>query len=261
MPTNTRILFKALLRKYAVDCILDIGSCDGADSLRFRRIFPAADIFAFEANPYLYRAMAANAALAENQIAVFPFAISNYRGIGRFHVTDLNYEDAGEKNPGTSSLLVREDLKIQETVDAQTYRIDEFVLSHCPKARRVGLWIDVEGAELAVLEGMAGIKDRVIAVHVETARTPMRRGQKVFSEVEKFMQSCGFIFFGTNMSSTSTWGDVVFAKRELVPSSWSRFIFWRALAKLSYCSGGGKMRGFLHKESSPLYRFYERLFR
>jgi FkbM family methyltransferase len=261
MPTNTRTIFKALLRRHEVDCNLDIGSCDGTDSLRFRRIFPAADIFAFEANPFLYRAMAANPLISENRITIFPFAVTNYTGVARFHVTDLNYEDAGVKNPGTSSLLVREDLKIQETVAAQTCRIDEFVLSHCSTACRVGLWIDVEGAELAVLEGMAGIKERVVAVHVETARTPMRLGQKVFSEVEQLMKSFGFVLFATNMSSASSWGDVVFVKKELIPSLGSGFIFWQALAKLSYWSASSKMFRFLYNQTSPLYRLYERLFR
>jgi hypothetical protein len=36
----------------------------------------------------------------------------------------------------------------------------------------------VEGAEYDVLEGMAKIQDRVVALHVETARTPMPLGKE-----------------------------------------------------------------------------------
>ena len=54
MKTNTRLLFKFLLRQCDVDCIFDIGSCDGYESSLFRQLRPKAAVVAFEANPILF---------------------------------------------------------------------------------------------------------------------------------------------------------------------------------------------------------------
>src|SRR2546430_16989962 len=116
MRTNTRLLFKMLLTGCRVNCVLDVGSCDGFDSLMFRRILPNARLFAFEANPFLNEKMSANPELSAARIEIFPWAMSNKRGAASFHVTDLNYDDPNVVNPGTSSLLVHEGLKIKKTV-------------------------------------------------------------------------------------------------------------------------------------------------
>src|SRR5947208_3600979 len=98
-------------------------------------------------------------------------------------------------------------------------RMDDFTLERSPGVRRIGLWFDVEGAEFAVLKGMARIKDRMVAMHVETAKSPMRIGQRTYDEVKQLTQTTGFVLAGTNMMDDSTWGDVVFisehAKRQL----------------------------------------------
>jgi hypothetical protein len=51
---KTKYLFLILLHDLRRSIVLDVGSLDGADSLRFRAMLPDAKIFAFEANPYLY---------------------------------------------------------------------------------------------------------------------------------------------------------------------------------------------------------------
>lgn len=247
---NTRVAFKTLLRLCRADCICDIGSCDGSDSLKFRKLLPKARVVAFEANPFLYKQMAANPSLAGNRIEVFPFAITNQNGTAPFHVTDVDYDGPGvreEANVGTSSLLVHEGLKVRQTVEVQTRRIDEFLLSRYPEARRVGLWVDTEGAEFGVLEGMVGIKDRVLAVHVETALTPLRLGQKVTMEVESLMRSFGFIPLGSNMSKGSIWGDVVFVNANAAGGLGFRFHLCRWVGWLSGWCRLGAFAGLLKK--------------
>ncbi len=115
-----------------------------------------------------------------------------------------------EENIGTSSLLVHEGLKVRKAVDVETVRIDEFIPNYHPSAKRIGPWLDVEGAEYGVLEGMAGIKNRGVALHVETARTPMRIAQKTYSELVPLLAAMGFVPSRSNISRKSIWGDVVF---------------------------------------------------
>lgn len=211
MITNTKTLFCALLNSLDADCICDVGSRDGVQSLLFRDVRPAAEVIAFEANPINFRAMNTSDRLAQARIKILPIAAFSRRGMAQFHVTDVNYTDPAE-NTGTSSLLVHNALKIRESVEVETRRLDELLLAEHPAAHRIGLWIDVEGAEFDVLTGIAGIKDRVVVLHVETAKTPMRQGQHVFAEVEELLRSMGFVRCGSNIGSRDNWGDVVYVQ-------------------------------------------------
>jgi len=254
-----------LLRRFGVDCVCDIGSCDGCDSLRFREILPDAVLMAFEANPHLCQKMEANQALLNNRIEIFPYAVGNRNGTALFHVTDLNYEDQNVKNPGTSSLLVHPGLRVTERVEVEIRRIDDLLLSRHPEAQRVGLWIDAEGAEFEVIEGMTGIKERVIALHVETARTPVREGQRVYSEVESLMSSLGFVALDTNMLEGSVWGDVVFVSKEAAARLGWRFHLSRILVWMLCRSRLDAVAFSLKKRCGPLYRslwsIFARLFK
>jgi precorrin-6B methylase 2 len=48
---NTARLFERLLPLLDADLVCDVGSMDGAETLRFARAVPQASVFAFEANP------------------------------------------------------------------------------------------------------------------------------------------------------------------------------------------------------------------
>lgn len=212
MITNTKVLFSSVLKALEADCVCDIGSRDGDQALLFRHLRPTATVLAFEANPINFGAMISNNLLRSQRVDIFPYALTNAHGTARFHITDVDYTDE-KANKGTSSLLLRPDLKIKESVEVETQRIDEFILTEYPQARVIGLWIDVEGAEFDVLEGMAGLKDRVIAVHVETAKARLRESQRTLAELVPLMESYNFMLCGSNMRNSSEWGDVVFVSR------------------------------------------------
>ena len=157
-------------------------------------------------------------------------------------------------------MLADQGLKVKQTVEVQTWRIDEFILSRYPNARRIGLWIDAEGAEFGVLEGMAGVRDRVVAAHVETARIPLRLGQRVYAEVETLMNSLGFVPAGTNMAGETIWGDVVFVSRTFRARLGLRYHWCRWLAGLSRWCGVGSVDLFLQARCRPLHRILRRFY-
>jgi hypothetical protein len=76
------------------------------------------------------------------------------------------------------------------------------------------LWIDVEGAEYLVLEGLGAAVARVSLIHVETAREPVRQGQKARAEVSRLLNGWGFVELGTNMTPDAVWGDLVWMRRD-----------------------------------------------
>lgn len=259
MLTNTQALFAAVVKAEKADCICDIGSRDGAQSLFFRRLCPCAVVLAFEANPINFRKMAANPQLTAQGVRVLPYAVAAAHGTAPFHVIDVNYEDPRE-NTGISSLLVHEGLKVKQTVMVEMRRVDDVVMEEHPTAKSVGLWIDVEGAEFGVLQGMERIQDRVVALHVETARRPLRLGQRTYDEVARLLAGWGFRPAGTNMRASSDWGDVVFVS-DLVRAR----LGWRwGLCRLKGYAGhwfrAGEIAVFLKTRCPWLYRALRNLY-
>jgi FkbM family methyltransferase len=259
MITNTKVLFSAVLKAVHADCICDIGSRDGDQSLLFRHLCPAAAVLAFEANPINFKAMSADPRLREGRIELFPVAVSNARGTARFHVTDVDYSDP-EANKGTSSLLTRDDLPVKDTVEVETCRLDELILSQFAKARAIGLWIDVEGAEYSVLEGISGIKDRVVAVQVETAKVPLRQGQRTLPELTALMDSLGFALCGSNIRQTAEWGDVVFVNRRVIEALGFRFSLCKLRGYLGVWIPVDHAAVFLKARWPAAYRFLRKLY-
>jgi FkbM family methyltransferase len=254
MRKNTRLLFKTLLRLCKVDCVCDVGSCDGGDALKFRQFLPKATVMAFEANPLLYQRMVANQSLRDGRVEVFPYAVSSANGTAVFHVTDTDYDDPREPLKGSSSLLVYKGLKTKEPIEVKTCRLDEFIPSRHAEVQRVGLWIDAEGAEYGVIEGIAGIKTRVMTLHVETALTPQWEGQKVYSEVESLLKSYGFVPLAHNLTKISSWGDVVFVNEKAAADLGFRLTLWRWLISLLAWSRLDTIPSFLIQHCRPLYR-------
>ncbi len=213
MRQNTKLLFGSILRLAESDCVCDIGSRDGDQALFFKQLLPNASVCAFEANPFNFKAMKVKQALIDAKIDIQEVAVSNENGTATFHVIDVDYSDPNE-NTGISSLLSRDDLKVKMAVTVPAVRIDDFILDKYPASQRIGLWIDVEGAEFLVLNGLDRIKDRIVAIHVESWLTSKWKGQKLYPEVETLLRGQGFVPYGNNLTSEMIFGDFVFIQKE-----------------------------------------------
>jgi FkbM family methyltransferase len=215
MMANTKIVFVSLLKRTPCDLILDIGSCDGQQSLLFRLCSPAARIVAFEANPCNFAAMSSNSLLAQNNICIYPHAVCDRHGTATFFVTDVDHADP-DQNRGTSSLLEHPGINSARPITVETARLDDFVEAHFANCQRIALWIDVEGAEYAVLETCEALRSRIALVHVETAESPIQVGQRPLSELTALMTRLGFVPLASSIIPGCNLGDVVFINTSLI---------------------------------------------
>jgi FkbM family methyltransferase len=154
---NTRRLFCRLLRTFDVATVCDVGSMDGDDALRFRRVLPSASILALEPNPNNFALMAADDRLGHERIRVLPVAASDRRAKAPFFVIDANYARGRDlARRGMSSLHERSDwTRLSSVVQVQTVRLDELLAAESSGAGPIALWIDAEGAAFEVPEGRA----------------------------------------------------------------------------------------------------------
>ena len=190
---KTKYAFHLLAAFLRPEVVLDIGSMDGADSKRFARILPKAQIVAFEGNPYNFRAMCADAELKNELVRLENCLVSDNPGESRFFVQRPTGGDTGF-NRGTSSTLQRSlDGARSEEVVLDAVRVDGFLNNEYPSASRVAAWVDVEGYSYGVLKGMDGAADRIKLIHVEVETKEIWSGQKLERDVLSLASEMGFI--------------------------------------------------------------------
>jgi FkbM family methyltransferase len=258
MLTNTKTLFAGLVKEAQADCICDIGSRDGMQALLFRHLRPEAKVLAFEANPILFREMSNDPRLKQAGVEVHPYAICDREGTMDFFVVDVDY-DKPEDNRGTSSLFKRPNDKIKEIIKVPTVRIDSFLSEHASNAKRICLWIDAEGAEYFVAQGISGLKDRLYSIHVETALFEMVPNHRLYPELKTLLASFGFVPCGDNIGE-QRWGDVVFIRDDWRKQLGFRFTRIKWKAYLTRWLRADEIAVRLKSRNPSLYRFLRRLY-
>lgn len=183
--------------------IFDIGACEGEDSIRYARLFPNARIFAFEPVPENVALIERNlSAYGTTRVELVPCALSSEEGSAVFHLSSGAPEGAAnseEWNYGnkSSSLLppgdVREHhpwLVFDRTIEVRTRTLDGFCRER--GIERVDfIHMDVQGAELRVLEGAEGMLPTLRAVWTEVEKVPLYEGQPLADQIERFLTDHG----------------------------------------------------------------------
>lgn len=229
---KTKYAFHALLWLLEPEVVLDVGSLDGSDSKRFRRLLPDAELVAFEGNPYNFRAMLDDPDIARARIRVVNNLVSDSAGPRSFFV-QRPLPDAGAFNRGVSSLTRRElDGASVDEVRLDAVRIDGFLARDYPGASRVALWIDVEGHAYSVLEGIGAAAARIRLAHVEVEATEVWPGQKLEPEVLGLAAELGLVPIARSKGETQR--DFILVNREWYAS---RRTAIRVLLRL--CAGSG----------------------
>jgi FkbM family methyltransferase len=109
-------------------------------------------------------------------------------------------------------------LTVGGTRDIETKRLDDL-------AETFGtdfLKVDVQGAELLVLEGAVQRLRATLAVHIEVEFVPLYKDQPLFADVDSFLREQGFVFH-TLIPSGRTFKPVVVNNN---PNGWARQILW-----------------------------------
>jgi FkbM family methyltransferase len=131
-----------------------------------------------------------------------PLAICNKVGKAQLYVT---------KNPMCSSLYPPNEALLQRfprlpalasldyTVEIETTTLD--AICQTEEIDEIDyLQIDVQGADLQVVEGATALLDRsVLAIQIEVEFSPLYSNQPLFAEVDTFLRGKGFVFFGFDL--------------------------------------------------------------
>lgn len=203
-PTPIRRYLDALLWGIGAPVIVDIGACEGEDTIRYARAFPRARIFAFEPLPENQAILAANLErYAVRTAELVPCALSDVAGDATLYVSSgtpavLFCGAAWNYGNKSNSLLAPASpepmhgwISFDRTITVAASTLDRFCVTRGVD-RIHFMHLDVQGAEYRVLAGAATMLPKTDAVWVEVADRALYRGQRVREDVERFMRGCGF---------------------------------------------------------------------
>lgn len=195
-------LLKLFNRKDKIT-ILDIGGCEGEESVRYSKLFPFSTIYIFEPLPSNQKLIKQHIEKYKvDNVELIPFAVSDTKGVSHFYVSsgkpkdqpnDLDW-DFGNKS---SSLLLPDEIKnpdwlyFKEKINVETITLNDFFVE-----KELGkidfIHMDVQGAELKVLKGAKDYLKKVKAIWLEVSNIELYKGQPLTSDIEKFMKSNNF---------------------------------------------------------------------
>jgi FkbM family methyltransferase len=200
-------LLLELFKEDASICIFDIGACEGESSVRYSRLFPNSKIYTFEPIPSNFKLINENIAFfqKENQITALQICLSDKDGTAEFHVSSGTPEEFKEKKVDwefgnkSSSLLqpgktleTYDWLEFKDKIEVTTIRLDRFISEHSIKQIDF-VHMDVQGAELMVLNGAADSFYKIKNIWLEVEAVPLYKGQPVKKDIEKYFKSRGYI--------------------------------------------------------------------
>ena len=189
--------------------IVEVGSFDGLDALEFSRMFPSAKVYAFEADPRNFKVVKKNTSLRE-QIIPVPQAVFDFTGQGIFHAS------GGDHGASGSMLIpcpIFSDTFPHITFDEQ-FQVDTTTLLDWSQQNRVDkidfIWMDAQGAELHILQGMGGLLHELQVVLLEVWRHPYYEGSGVLDQIRAYLR--GFGFYQSHSWMDGDAGDALFQK-------------------------------------------------
>ncbi len=181
-----------LVEMIAPEIVAEIGAFDARFSQTMKAKLPQAHAVAFEANPYAFAEhhTAADSAGVDYR----HLAIADSDGETTFNVRLRSGQTTHDKAKPFDSLLERDLPDIEyERVTVPCARADSF-FSAAPYAEGTAcLWIDVEGAAGAVLQGAERLLARTSGILIEVENSQIWRGQWTAHEVHDFLTRRGFI--------------------------------------------------------------------
>ena len=162
-PYKTYFLEK-YLEEYKIDVdnvknIVEIGAKDCVESLKFTELFPNAHVTAFECNPELTALCEFNAGMSD-RITFVDKMVTDKPQISTFYLPD------GEPGMGSMKRCVLPGA----SVSVETVRMDDYITDEVIDL----LWVDVQGAEVDILNSFGSKLDNVRTIYIEVNILPMR---------------------------------------------------------------------------------------
>lgn len=201
---------------------IDVGSRGGIDP-DLEPIAWAVSAWGFEPDPDALRRLEQAGPGPWRELRHLPVAIGAGTGERELHVP-RSPEGASllRHNPAVARGFAYRDLfEVERVIPVSTLGLDEAIAKHGIPAPSF-LKLDVEGAELEVLEGAPAALESAVAIKTEVSFLPHRLGQPLAAEVATFLLERGFVlmdFVGAHRWRRYATTPAPYVSREEIPFS------------------------------------------
>lgn len=178
----------SVLRRLAVDRIIDVGANRGQFSLACRLTLPKVPIFAFEPIPH-EAAVFRKAHQGCQHVQLIEVALGESESTATLHLS--RSADSSSLLPITQQSEYFGQTDEVGTLNVPVKTLDQVSLNWPPSPRQL-LKLDVQGFELKVLQGARRFLSECVYVYVECSEVELYEGQALRQEVESFLNSQGF---------------------------------------------------------------------
>lgn len=207
---------KALLHSRKIKVIFDLGANIGQSVSEYNKLFPNANIYAFEpfndAFSVLY-----NTYKSFDSIKPYKLALTDTTGSKPFFFNKANYTNSLLKIAADSSKYVAQDLTDNlGFIDVDTITIDDFCQrEHINKIQI--LKMDIQGGELMALQGATKLlsNQSIDLVYTEVLFAKLYEKQANFYNLCELLEQYGYVLYGLyNLNyarnGVLAWGDAIF---------------------------------------------------
>lgn len=168
----------------SLNTIIEFGSYDGGDGIKYKYYFPSADVYSLEPSPTCYEKIIP---LEKYGLKVFNYAISDVDGVMDFYETfdnnKNNYAPCGSLNKNlVSTTTGKIPLTVMDPIKVQTKKLETFCTEQNISIIDF-LHIDVEGFSVEVLNGLGNLKPR--GIYIEVASETHNHSEVVKGILEK----------------------------------------------------------------------------
>jgi len=210
MPSGLALHEKILTKLFNTNnelIIFDIGACEGLSSVRYFSIFPKSTMYAFEPVPDNFLHILKNKKKYNlKKLNPFKLGLSSEKGEATFYISsgkppnkDTPKDNSTNFGNKSSSLYkpgktkeVHPWLEFKESITINTETLENFCKTE--KIKTIDfIHMDVQGAELMVLEGANKMISNINSIWLEVEKIPLYEGQALKSDIEKFLLKNNFI--------------------------------------------------------------------
>ena len=192
--------------------IVEAGAFDGSDTFSFSQRWPNGHVYAFEPLPTLankVRIATANCSNVTFVESAFASTDEPFITLYSFDPTESEHAPSSILQPG-DHLELAPDVKFDSKVTVPAISIDNWYQSVDSPIIDL-LWLDLQGAELLVLQRGESLLASTKCCHIEVAKKPLYQGGATFDEVFRFFKARGFSLAASRIPVRS--GNAIFVRR------------------------------------------------
>jgi FkbM family methyltransferase len=177
--------------------IFDVGANQGQTAAKYKAIFPASTIYAFEPHPGAYTHLAQTAGSLEN-VRPFQMALGNRDGVTEFFVNTYSETSSLLENTRLGKEVWGEGAMTPAgSIQVQIATLDTFLKTHPVPVIDI-LKLDTQGTEYQIIEGAAQTlaQRKVKMIYTEIITLPTYQSQKEIHQIMALLHDHAFRLYG-----------------------------------------------------------------